>query len=89
MSHEEEKNVKHLTNLENQGIDGSNVMGGGSGNLGIVEDNSNLGGMQHDLVNSDMKPMDPVDASPFGPSLDPSDEGPSPGTFDINHADLK
>lgn len=57
MSHEENK--KHsLEDLRNQSISGSDVLGGGSGDLNITEDFSTQGGNISEGAIMDSKPLD-------------------------------
>lgn len=83
----QEENKHHLSSLENQGIDGKTVMGGGTSDLGLTADNSNLSGMVSEQALSDAKPVMPEDSVPMDPILPTSPGGPVGPTGGLNPPD--
>lgn len=65
MNHTE--NEKHLSNLENQGIDGHQILGGGVGDINVTADYSNESGVISESAIMDNIPqnLDPIGANPI------------------------
>lgn len=55
-----EENNKHLTDLESQEISGKDVIGGGSGDIGITNDFSGQSGLEFEVAPT-LDAMQPID----------------------------
>lgn len=70
-----EENKKHsLEDLRNQSIDGNNVLGGGSGEIGLTNDFSGQSGVISDSILMDSTPLNQDPLSTVNPIL--SDDAP-------------
>ena len=81
MSNEETKNAHNIGNLENQGIDGKTVMGGGANEIGLTEDNFGQAGMVSSGSFSADSVQPNVEVVAMGNPENMGTSGPNPNAF--------